>query len=156
MLKTLKFDSKINLYDFLIISMLSILSGVLYNTLSNRGISFIYTPITVESGRIIELKDAYEFHKQGQAVFLDARDSDAYTKNHIRGAVSLPITASRTEKAQILTNIPKEQLIVTYCDGSDCSSSIELAEQLTQIGYQNVVIFFDGWDAWIESGQPIE
>ena len=152
----MKLNYKKIIYESLIILLLSILVGIFYNTFSKNGIPFIYKPIMLESGSFITLEDAYRLNREGQAIFLDSRSHEEYTTGHIRGAVNLPINGSREEKVKILINIPKERLVVTYCDGSECKSSSELARELMQIGYRRVVIFLGGLNEWKKSGNPIE
>ena len=143
------------LFECTIIFGLAFCTGVIFNSLYSRRISLIFTPITAESGKIIELQEARQYHIEGQAIFIDTRETEEYHGGHIRGAVSIPITASRTKKMEVLMNIPRDQLIITYCDGSDCNSSLELAHQLIQVGFENVLIFFDGWNKWINATDPM-
>jgi rhodanese-related sulfurtransferase len=138
-----------------IILVLSVFVGFVHNATSENGISLIYKPISVESGSLISLEQAYKIYKEGQAIFIDSRHDEEFKEGHIRGAINLPINSSREEKVKILMTISKEQLIVTYCDGSECSSSMELAGQLMQLGYQKVLIFFGGWNEWEKAGNPI-
>jgi 3-mercaptopyruvate sulfurtransferase SseA len=47
-------------------------------------------------------------------------------------------------------------VLVAYCDGQECNSSINLALKLDSLGYSNVKIFFGGWREWTNSSQPTE
>jgi len=103
----------------------------------------------------ISLVEAYEYFKRGDAIFIDARDEEEYKTGHIKGAINLP--AERVEDyVNLLDEIPKEMKIVTYCGGSDCNLSIELANYLVERGYFDVKIFFGGWIDWQDAGYPIE
>jgi len=102
----------------------------------------------------VKLGQAYQLYNNG-AVFLDARDNLDFKEGHIKGAVSLPYYEFDNYK-NALDKISKKDLIVTYCAGTDCDLSIMLGRQLLSLGYQNVYIFFGGWNDWINDGYPVE
>ena len=51
---------------------------------------------------------------------------------------------------------PEDQKIVVYCFDADCPSSERLASEMKFMGYDNVMIYEDGWDTWQNMGYPIE
>jgi rhodanese-related sulfurtransferase len=102
----------------------------------------------------INLKQAYELYKKN-IVFLDARGNDEYKEGHIKNALSLPYYDFDSYK-QVLNNIPKSSIIVTYCAGTDCDLSILLGKQLFESGYKKIYIFFGGWNDWLNANYPIE
>ena len=103
----------------------------------------------------IEYEDALEFYRSGKAVFVDARHDFDYGLGHIAGAINLPLKEYE-EKKGLLASMPKDTLLVTYCDGQECNSSLELALKLSEAGYSNVKIFFDGWRMWESHNNPME
>ena len=102
----------------------------------------------------INLKQAYTLFKEN-ITFLDARENEAYKAGHIKGAFSLPYYDFDSYK-NVLKKIPKNNVIVTYCAGTDCDLSILLGKQLFESGYKRVYIFFDGWNEWIKAKYPVE
>jgi rhodanese-related sulfurtransferase len=104
----------------------------------------------------IELEEAKKKFDEGKAVFIDARCSDEYNQGHIKGAISLSPDRLEMECPLAIVQLPREKEIVTYCSGTDCRLSIELAEKLTNLGYQKVSTFFGGWLTWEAAGYPIE
>jgi len=46
----------------------------------------------------------------------------------------------------------KQGLIVTYCGGSSCNASLELANRLLEDGYGNVIRFTGGIEGWSAAG----
>jgi len=45
---------------------------------------------------------------------------------------------------------------VVYCSDDDCGSSEELAYELQEIGFMNILVFKGGWKSWTEAGFEIE
>jgi rhodanese-related sulfurtransferase len=103
----------------------------------------------------ITLKEAYESYMSAGAIFIDSRKKEEFTKGHIRGAINI-YADQFDENKDILVDIPKEIKIITYCGGTDCDLSIELANRLVEFGYFDVRIFFGGWLEWKNAGYPIE
>jgi rhodanese-related sulfurtransferase len=89
------------------------------------------------------------------ALFIDARYSDDFILGHVKGAINLPLQHF-DELRPVLEYIPREKPIVTYCDGTGCSSSVELAARLRAAGYANVSVFYGGWRDWVVHQQPRE
>lgn len=135
----------------------SLLLGTGYTALTGKGIfgpaggqSFQRTTHQRVTGA-----EAKALHDRGEALFVDARPAFDFGAGHIRGAVSLPLK-DFSAGAAILELIPREQPLVTYCDGEDCNSSILLAAKLDSAGYKNVKVFFGGWKEWTTLHLPVE
>jgi rhodanese-related sulfurtransferase len=103
---------------------------------------------------MVSRDEARSLFESGSAVFVDARHSFDFDLSHIKGAISVPLKDYDVKKAA-LDGIPKDRLIVVYCDGAECNSSIELSVKLMTDGYRNVRIFFGGWREWIDANLPI-
>ena len=103
--------------------------------------------------KAITLDQAYKLHSLG-IVFIDARESEEFKEDHIKGAVSIPFY-EYDENAYKLEKIKKDQPIVVYCAGTDCDLSILLGDQLFEMGYKKTYIFFGGWNEWLEANYPI-
>ena len=101
----------------------------------------------------ISFQEALELFRSGTANFVDSRHSYDYSLGHIVGAISLPLNEFHSRNTG---SLPKDRLLVTYCDGEECNSSVELAMKLDSVGYSNVRIFFGGWKEWAANQQPIE
>lgn len=135
--------------------------GFVYNAFSPHTIPLIRTEQhTLAAGvavapATIDIGQARQWFEQGTAIFLDARHEEDYMLGHISGARSLPVE-NLEHHLSILTTIPKDALIVTYCGGEDCASSTDLAYKLAEQGYTNVKIFFAGWKQWLEHNLPVE
>lgn len=93
-----------------------------------------------------------------KALFLDARRSSVYAEGHIAGARSLPVWESDIEarvKALYEEGLDQRAPIVVYCSGGDCEDSHMLAEKLYMVGFDNILIYKDGFPDWQKRGLPI-
>ena len=104
---------------------------------------------------MISRDQAQAYFEAGATVFIDARHEFDYKLGHIRGAINIPLRMYETKKA-VLDTIPKTRLLVAYCDGAECNSSIELSVKLAKDGHTDVKIFFGGWREWTASNLPID
>jgi len=112
--------------------------------------------LTFESaeGMVISLEEARELCLSRNATFLDARPRELYERGHITCARSLPWEAVDEYFDAVMTDIPKNALIITYCDGESCSTSKDLARELFFRGYEDVRILVNGWSLWKEHRLP--
>ena len=88
----------------------------------------------------------------GGIIVVDARTPEAYARGHVPGSINLPyrmITPSST------ASIPKNTVIVTYCDGVFCNASTKAAVRFTRLGFR-VKEMLDGLHGWKQEGYPVE
>ena len=102
---------------------------------------------------LMQVKD---FFDRRDAVFVDARDRDTFTRGHVKTAVSLPLAEAERAIAGLLKTVPVAMPLVIYCNGFDCHDSKTLAELLLKAGYQTVFIFEGGFPEWRDAGYPVE
>ena len=112
-------------------------------------------PIIEVGAKKIGLAQAKRMFDAG-IVFLDARGCPYYVAGHIQGARCLGLQEYDEKKALVLSDVEKDQPLVTYCDGEGCSSSVLLAERLVKEGYASVYVYPAGWPEWVRAGYPIE
>lgn len=101
----------------------------------------------------IKIDKAYQLYKQGVR-FIDARMPEEYAEGHIRGAINIPFDGDDSYR-NILNSFSKDEILVTYCSGTECDLSILLGDELFEKGFKKVYIFFGGWNDWVERGYPI-
>ena len=135
--------------------------GLIYTSATEKGL-FARSPKAVGSLRfdapapsMISREEARVLFDSSSAVFVDARHDFDYNLGHIKGAISVPLKDYDLKKG-VLNGIPKNRIIIAYCDGAECNSSIELSVKLMKDGYRNVKIFFGGWREWVDANLPIE
>jgi rhodanese-related sulfurtransferase len=104
----------------------------------------------------ITTDDAEALFRQGR-LFLDARRTSAYTDGHIPGARSFPVWESDIAdrvKAFFEEGLDQNAPIVIYCSGGDCEDSHMLAEKLYMVGFNNLLVYKDGFPGWQKGGLP--
>ena len=141
-------------------SQLVLLAAVLgfgYTALTARGIfaETVPSPPPLSSPPLIHLNEAKSIYDSGEAIFIDARHTFDYKMGHVKGAINIPLVEYGGMK-EVINAIPKEKMIVVYCDGAECNSSIQFAVKLSEEGFSNVKIFFGGWREWEEKNLPTE
>ena len=73
--------------------------------------------------------------RKADVVILDTQPKALYDKEHIKGAISFPW--KRKVAAQDVQSLPRDKLIVTYCDcGPGESDSAGVASQLLALRFQ--------------------
>ncbi len=147
-----------SLLEALLLIVVAIVLGVAYTFITKQGFfaktqSFqTAAPSNIE---IISLAMAKELFESNNALFIDARHEFDFQAGHIRGAVNVALKNFDAHFAR-LNKISKDKLLIVYCDGSECNSSIELAVKLMESGFTNVKVFFGGWQEWNSAKLPIE
>ena len=99
----------------------------------------------------ITLDQALELYQKG-TIFVDAREPEYYQEGHIRGALNFPFFLELVFKLDSLQG--KNAPLVLYCSGDECGSSEDLAYELQDEGFSNLLVFRGGWTAWDSNGHP--
>jgi rhodanese-related sulfurtransferase len=142
--------------QIIIIIIISVFCGVIYNSISESGISLIYKPLKLESGSYLSIEQTMTLLNEGRTLFIDTRYKDEFEKGHLKNAYNVPANATREEIMNFFESIPKDQQIVTYCSSPACNSSRRLAGFLTYLGYTKVLIYLEGYKEWEAKNYPIE
>ena len=150
----------------LLITGISVLCRASFNTMRDGGISWLAKPIEkisstndielnidVPSVREINLETAKNLQKNG-ALFVDARSEEYLEDGFIPGAINNDDTDALSD--EIATLIGFDKGFVIYCSDDDCGSSEDLAYDLQEYGFNNILVFKGGWKTWNESGLDIE
>jgi 3-mercaptopyruvate sulfurtransferase SseA len=88
-------------------------------------------------------------------MFVDARHEFDFKLGHIKGAINVPLKDYDLRKS-VLNGTSPDRVIIAYCDGAECNSSIELSVKLMKDGHPTVKIFFGGWKEWEAANLPVE
>lgn len=99
-------------------------------------------------------KDTAWLYAQG-VLFLDARRTKVYEEGHIAGAQPMSVWESDVDQKTVaLLNEGRDQElpIVIYCSGGDCEDSHMLSEKLFGAGFNNLLVYRDGWPDWVKRG----
>lgn len=92
----------------------------------------------------VELK---RLQDKDNVLVVDVRAAVDYEREHVPGAISVPVAAIRDR----LADIPSDREIVAYCQGPYCVSSPDAVRELTAAG-RSARILAGGWTAWARSG----
>lgn len=147
--------------ETLIVISISVSLGLLYAAVYHKGLFAPASPTaataqsTTPAPEMISLPEARRLFEGGEALFVDARHEYDFQQGHIRSAINVPLREFSQRRGEFAT-VQTDRTIVTYCDGSECNSSMELAAHLSEMGYRNVKIFFGGWQEWKSGQLPIE
>lgn len=95
-----------------------------------------------------------EMISSGQKVkIVDVLGKESYAKEHIKGAISLPLGEIEEGAAKMLK---KEEAIVVYCASFECPASTKAAEKLLALGYNNVLDYKGGLKDYKEGNLALE
>ncbi len=126
-----------------------LISGILALMLvSVSGIAFAQEIPRIKAD---ELKKMIE--GKADMVIVDVQPKGAYDFGHIKGAVNLPWAKEIKDPKKL----PKNKVLVFYCDCGHEEDSIDAATQLMKKwGYTNIKILEGGWSGWMKLGYPTE
>jgi rhodanese-related sulfurtransferase len=104
----------------------------------------------VPSVTVDELADLSS--QEGVAV-IDTNPGWAYRRAHIPGAQHLPDYHGFSE-----SELPpdKQMTLVFYCSHSLCGKAPQAAIRAQRMGYNRVLVLYEGIAAWEAAGQPVE
>jgi rhodanese-related sulfurtransferase len=92
------------------------------------------------------------------ARFFDARRSAAYREGHIAGARSFSVWEAGVDdkiRAFFGEGVDPSTPLVVYCSGGECEDSHALAQKLYLAGFDDVLVYQDGYPDWKARGLPI-
>ncbi len=125
--------------------------GIGVNALRKDGLPLLVKANSSKKlGFSVDISFAKKMFYENNAIFIDARPKEFYNKLHIKGAIN--ITPEQIEKV----TLPKDKIIITYCDNQMCELSKELALELYSLGFDKVYYLKDGLDSWVSHNLPTE
>src|SRR5882672_2965295 len=101
-----------------------------------------------------EASDVYTDMESGIDNFLviDARSHESFTREHIPGAINIPHKKMNLETTAFL---PKDKMMVVYCDGIGCNASTKGSLKLASLGFL-VKEMLGGIEWWKYDGYATE
>ncbi len=85
----------------------------------------------------------------GRTLLVDVRDRNDYEKEHIKGAISIPIGELSMRSKECFG---QDHEIIVYCGSFDCPASVKAANMLEKMGFSKVVDYEGGLDDWKIAG----
>jgi rhodanese-related sulfurtransferase len=146
---------RITWLDFVLIFGVTIICALLFNFANPQGARLGQTwsedPIAA-----ITPTDANQKYNKGAVLFVDARPSNFYDQEHIKGALSLPSDLFDIAYLMGLERIDRSQEIVVYGRTISSLYDEQVADKLRLRGHTNVSILAGDLSAWKKKGYPIE
>lgn len=99
-------------------------------------------------------EDAAALHSRG-TLFIDARRTNSFEEGHIAGSRSMPVwEADIDARVAAIYEEGRDQNapVVVYCGGGACEDSHMLAQKLWGVGFDNVLVYKDGFPDWQKRG----
>jgi rhodanese-related sulfurtransferase len=89
--------------------------------------------------------------------FLDARRTSAFEEGHVAGARPFSVWESDIDEKVMALIAERDgaQPLVVYCSGGDCEDSHLLAEKLWGAGFNDNLVYRDGFPDWVRRGGAI-
>jgi len=94
------------------------------------------------------------YNNNEPVILVDTRARDQYLSGYIPGARNIPNDPWETSFNE-LTKLPKDRLIITYCDCPDDEGAAIAAERLLLSDYVNVKILWKGIFYWQDIGGEV-
>lgn len=105
--------------------------------------------------RVITLPQFKRLRAERKGILFDARAAEDYKKSRISGAKNIP-GQETDHHFEDVVELPRDTLIIIYCNNPDCHLGRILAEFLHAVGFGNIVMYDDGWDGWLLAKEPID
>ena len=106
--------------------------------------------------RMIALAEAEDLWASGTAVVLDARAEAFFGRGRVPGARNVPAEGDGAALPDGVLALPRDAVLVVYCEGGACQSSLALARKLHDAGFRDIRVFGGGWEEWQGAGLPEE
>jgi rhodanese-related sulfurtransferase len=87
-------------------------------------------------------------------VLVDALSPMSFAMSHLPRAVNIPPEGCERRAARRIPDKTTE--VVVYCQNPECESSVEVANRLLELGYENVSHYPGGKSDWVAGGLPLE
>jgi rhodanese-related sulfurtransferase len=110
--------------------------------------------MTTELARIDRESLREKLESGEELVLVDALSPMSFALSHLPGAINLTPDWVDGRARRRIPDFETE--IVVYCEGSDCDSSVIVANRLVELGYRNVRHYVEGKRDWTEAGLPLE
>jgi rhodanese-related sulfurtransferase len=100
----------------------------------------------------INFADAAGVDSIDGALLVDVREPHDYEAAHPPGAVNLPYREFNDFFPDFRSTVKATTPLCLYCYGSECGTSVRVANRLVQSGFTDVMIVRGGFEAWHDHG----
>jgi rhodanese-related sulfurtransferase len=134
----------------------SVLFALVFNQTNPNGIPLFQKVPSKEAVSAVSLSEAAEEHKKGETVFVDAMPANFYEKEHIRGAVNIPLPLFDIMYMMTFGDEEKNKKIIVYGRTISKLYDVEVANKLVLRGYKSARVLDGGLGDWKKKGHPVE
>ena len=111
-------------------------------------------PEIMDSPMSINIDFAKYLFDEKKAVFIDARDEADFKSGHIQDAINIPYDYYE-DYEELINDLDITYIYILYCNGTECSLSLDLAELLfNELLFEKILIFEGGWPEWRDAEYP--
>ena len=143
----------------LLLLAVAVLLGATANAISPRGLSWT-RPLgrgvagqVADAGMVpVDLATTRDLVNRKSVRIIDARKPELFQIGRLPGAVNMPWEDGVLLSIEIR---PTEPLLL-YCDNEFCEQSLRLGEKLQRMGYRDIAVFVDGYEAWWNAGGTVD
>ena len=142
--------------DFFVIIGLSLVLGIVFNLSNPHGIRLIPQSLYAEAVPAVNALLAAEKYKEGKTLFVDARPSNLFEQQHVKGAINLPSALFDIMYMMELSGVDKEKEIIVYGRTISSLYDEDIARKLILRGHKNTKILQGGLPMWKRNRYPVE
>ncbi|HNS91072.1 MAG TPA: rhodanese-like domain-containing protein [Deltaproteobacteria bacterium] len=142
---------------------LAVIIGTVFNMVRPAGIPFVgdwspqaVTELYAGDLEIITIDDAFALLSKEQALFLDARDKEAFDAGHLPNSVNMTPDQAADRYEEVRTMLKAGKTVIAYCYDVDCPLGADLVRDLRDLGVGPVKVMPEGWTGWLDRGYPYE
>ena len=88
-------------------------------------------------------------------VLIDARLPELFSRDHIPGAISLPLSRFDDLITDRMELLRAARHLIVYCSGWSCNDSYDLARRLQDKGFKDLLLYRGGMEDWLEKGNRV-
>jgi putative oxidoreductase len=143
---------QISWFDYSLILGLSLVLALVFNIYNDNQIPLIYSAGNLSGVQEVPLKQAEELFKKKEAIFVDARKSNFFEHEHIKGSLNLPLLFFDLQFPMFQfmleqDKVPKDEPLFVYGGTVSRRFDLELARLLKEKDYKVMVLKGD-YGAW--------
>ena len=111
-------------------------------------------PEHISSPMVVDLAFSKHYFNSESAIFIDARDPEDFENGHIKNSINIPYDYYE-DYEEVIDGLDDTNIYIIYCNGEECSLSIDLADYLfSEKLFEKILVFEGGWPEWKEAGYP--
>lgn len=143
-------------FHFVLIIGVSVLLALLFNQSNPSRIPLLPKSPDKKTIPLISAARAMEEMKTGDMLIVDARPEGFYQRNHIKGAINVPLSFFDILYEVTLGEEEKAKKVIVYGGTISKLYDWELASMLLLKGHTDVRVLEGGTAAWEKAGYPVE